>query len=300
MKIAVLGASSFSGNAFANHAELAGYDCVRLSRPLFDINRPIESDLGRFDAVVNFIALNMVGESWDQAADYYQTNVVGTARLADALMKNGVKKFVQVSTPEVYGTTQTFLKEGAPFNPTTPYAISRAACDMHLQALHRQYGFPVCFTRTVNVYGPGQQLYRIIPKTILCALTGRKLQLHGGGVSTRAFIHIRDVANAILKVCKSGAPGETYHVSTPRQTSIADLVRMICERVGVGFDSIVEPVAERPGKDMAYQLDDSKIRQALGWLDITSLERGLEEVVRWVTDNLETLRGQSLEYEHRP
>ena len=303
MKLIVIGASSFSGKEFCARAYADGHQVTELSRPDFSLNhmgapwRVVHWIRQGYDTVINFAALNMVGESWEHAADYYQTNVVSIVRLAEALRReNGLRRFVQVSTPEVYGNTQTFLKEVADFNPTTPYAISRAACDMHLLALHRQYGFPVVLTRTVNVYGPGQQLYRLLPKTIACILKEEKLQLHGGGVSTRSFIHIGDVVDAILSVASEGASGRTYHVSTPRQTAIREIVQMICERMSVRFSDIVEDVAERPGKDMAYQLDDTRIRSELGWEDRISLEDGLDETIAWMRANFHP--EQSTEYRH--
>lgn len=280
-----------------------GDDVFDLSRPTSDINKWMPESAVRwvhrgYRHVVNFIALNVVAASWERAPDYYQTNVVGISTLVNALADAGeVERFVQVSTPEVYGTTGTFLKEGAPFNPSTPYAVSRAAGDWHLALMHRQHGFPVCFTRTVNVYGPGQQLYRVIPKTALAALGGGKLPLEGGGVSTRSFIHIRDAAAAYRRVLEAGMTGETYHVATPRQTSIRSLVSLVCERVGVSPEAVIQDAPERPGKDMAYQLDDAKVRTELGWRDEIPLEAGLDEVVAWV--RREPKSAPSLAYGHR-
>lgn len=287
MKVLVLGGSSFSGRAFIEHCLSKGDEIADLSRPKHDINFWLPAAAKRYvkagyHYVANFIALNIVAESWDRAVDYYQTNVVGLSRLVEELADSGLACFLQVSTPEVYGTTGTFLKEGARFNPSTPYAVSRAAGDMHLAVMHRIKGFPVVFTRTVNVYGPGQQLYRIIPKTALCALKGEKLPLEGGGVSTRSFIHIRDAVAGYRRVLEAGRTGETYHLATPRQTAICDLVAMVCDRAGVTFSQVAEAAPERPGKDLAYQLDDGKVRAELGWSDTMGLEAGIEEVVGWV------------------
>lgn len=306
-KFAVLGATSFSGAAFAQHLVDAGHDVLCLARVSgHDVNTGLERIMNAVESqrpthFVNFAALNVVAESWAHAADYYRTNVLGITALADRLRAwGGLEKFVQVSTPEVYGTTETFLKEDASFRPSTPYAVSRAAADMHLRLLHAAYGFPVVFTRTVNVYGPGQQPYRIVPKTILSVLHAKKLQLHGGGRSTRAFIHIRDVAEATRRVALYGVPGGVYHVATSRQTAIRDLVALICDRMGVTVDQVVEPGDERLGKDMAYQLDYWKIRRVLDWEDTTRLEDGLAETIAWFTARAEAFAGASLEYEHRP
>lgn len=306
MRIIVVGAGSFSGRAFIKYAKYRGHDVVGLSRPEHDLNGSlpnVAANLVRlgYDRVVNFAALNMVGESWQHAADYYRTNVIGLAALAAALIETErVTKFVNVSTPEVYGTTETFLKEGAPFRPSTPYAVSRAAGDYHLRILNIERGFPVCFTRTVNVYGPGQQLYRIIPLTALCAYTGRTLILHGGGASTRSFIHIDDVAAGILRVVEDGEIGQDYHMATGRQTTIREIVERVCELAGSRLSKVAVDAKDRPGKDMAYQLDDSKIRSQLGWSDSIALEHGLAQTVEWVRSNLDELRYADSEYRHLP
>lgn len=304
MKILVTGESSFTGRAFIKYAQANGHEVVGLSRAEYDLNGEmpkVAANLVRlgYKRAVNFAALSMVGESWEHAQDYYRTNVCGLAALGEALLEARVEKFVNVSTPEVYGTTQMYLKEGAAFNPSTPYAVSRAAGDWHLRILHRERGLNVCFTRTVNVYGVGQQLYRIIPKTALCAFLGRELQLHGGGASTRSFIHVDDVASGILRVLKDGRPGDDYHMATDRQTPIRDIVRMVCERAGVKLSSVAVDVPDRIGKDRAYQLDDGKIR-ALGWSDTVALETGIADVVEWVRVNLDVMRRKPVEYHHRP
>jgi dTDP-glucose 4,6-dehydratase len=303
-KFAVLGANSFSGAAFVRHLRSKGYEVLGLQRPQHDVNTGLERimfcvELERPTHFVNFAALNMVGESWLHFADYYQTNVIGIARLAEKLrLWGGLEKFVQVSTPEVYGSTDYVYYEGAHFNPSTPYAVSRAAADLHLRALHKSFGFPVCFTRTVNVYGPRQQPFRIIPKTVLKVIRGEKLKLHGGGASTRSFIHIADVAEAIRLVALEGRVGEDYHSSTSRQISIRDLVRNICALMGGRFERVVEMDTDRPGKDNAYLLDDTRIRTELGWRDKIPLEDGLSETVAWFKAHAADY--ETLEYTHRP
>ncbi len=301
----VLGANSFSGTAFVDHLLGRGEHAISLSRPAFDLNTRLEAIEAearehRPDYFVNFAALNMVGESWQHFPDYYRTNLVSMAMLAERLRKmRFLKRYVHISTPEVYGSVGRFLQEDDAFNPSTPYAVSRAAMDLHLMALYRARGFPVVFTRSVNVYGPGQQVYRIIPKTVLSILRGEKLKLHGGGVSMRSFVHIGDVSDAVYRVAVNGRAGECYHSSTERQTSIRRLVEMICERMGARFMDVVERGEERLGKDMAYQLDSGKIRRELGWRDRIGLDDGLDETVEWFRANAARFAGQSLEYTHR-
>jgi len=211
-----------------------------------------------------------------------------------------LKKYVHVSTPEVYGSCIGFVGEDFPFNPSTPYAVSRAATDMSLKTFRAAYDFPVVTTRAANVYGPGQQLYRIIPRTIMCILQGQKLQLHGGGVSTRSFINMRDVSKATWMAMTHGGIGLTYHISTNNVISIRALVERICEKLGVAFESYVEFVGDRIGKDSAYHLDSKKIRTQLGWEDKVSLDQGLNECIDWVKNNFEILKDQPFDYEHKP
>lgn len=290
MKILVLGARSFYGGWFCRVARDAGHDVVGLARPAWDMRGDgadvVAAVRSGFAHVVNFAALNVVAPSWDAAPDYYETNVVGIARLAGALRTVGglLERFVEVSTPEVYGTTGVFVREDAGFNPSTPYAVSRAAGDWHLALEHRSFGFPVCFTRTVNVYGETQQPFRIIPRAIAACAGGERLRLEGGGRSTRSFIHVEDAARATLAVLERGRSGETYHVAHPQQVEIRALVEMVCERFGKRLEDVADDVPERRGKDMAYQLDDSKIRAELGWLERIALDVGLDLAIAWERD----------------
>jgi dTDP-glucose 4,6-dehydratase len=171
---------------------------------------------------------------------------------------------------------------------------------MSLRTYVKQYGFPAVSTRAANVYGPGQQLYRIVPRTILFAMTGRKLQLHGGGHSIRSFIDMRDVSDATLKIALSGKLGETYHISTSRLTSIRELVETIVKRLGKDFASTVEVADERPGKDTAYMLDSAKLRDELGWTDTISLEQGIEDTIAWAEKFRDDLERLPADYVHKP
>src|SRR5439155_16940871 len=188
------------------------------------------------DYVVNFAAQGMVAQSWQIPEQWYQTHVVANVKFHDRLRKmSWLKKYVHVSTPEVYGSTSGLIDETAPFNPSTPYAASRAACDLHLRTFLNQHKFPVVWTRSANVYGPGQQLYRIIPRTIISIRLGQKLSLHGGGHSVRSFIHIADGADATLSIARSAPAGETYHLSTTRNITIRELVALLCRTLRAAF-----------------------------------------------------------------
>ncbi|MGZ0080409.1 GDP-mannose 4,6-dehydratase [Methylomonas sp. YC3] len=324
--IFVIGSNSFSGATFVDYALKQGVRVIGTSRSAepvdallpykwydhsnfqfhqLDLNLHLAEIIALIQAeqpayVVNFAAQSMVAESWRDPADWFMTNAVSTVKLHDELRKcDFLQRYVHVSTPEVYGSCSGFVQEDFPFNPSTPYAVSRAAADMSLRSFHAAYQFPVVTTRAANVYGPGQQLYRIIPRTILFILLGRKLQLHGGGVSTRSFIHMQDVSDATWKIMLNGINGSTYHISTDNVISIHDLVLRICEKLGVPFDEHVEVVGERLGKDAAYHLDSSKLRAELGWQDEIGLEQGLDECIAWVRQNFDVLKNQPYDYIHK-
>ncbi len=323
----MIGSNSFSGASFSAYALEQGSDVIGVSRSpqpssaflpytwidhsrfrfhQLDLNHNLSEVIDliqdeQVEVVVNFAAQSMVAESWEFPADWFMTNAVSTVRLHDELRKcKSVIRYVHISTPEVYGNCSGFVREDQPFSPSTPYAVSRAAADMSLRTFNTAYDFPVLTTRAANVYGPGQQLYRIIPRTILSVLTGETLELHGGGVSTRSFIHIRDVADATWKIMLAGAPGEEFHISTGDAISIRDLVATICKKLGADFDETVTVVGERLGKDSAYLLDSSKLRTELGWEDEIDLSDGLDECIEWVRDSLEVLKHQPDRYVHQP
>ena len=330
-KIFVIGSNSFSGASFIDYALARGHEVIGVSRSKepsraflpYKWGRPnsapakfqfqqldLNHDLGRTleiiqefqpPFIINFAAQSMVAESWLYPDQWYVTNVVANVRLHEKLRQvSFLKKYVHVSTPEVYGSCSGNVTESAPFNPSTPYAASRAACDLHLLTFFKNYQFPVVFTRAANVYGPGQQLYRIIPRTVFFIKTGRKIQLHGGGRSVRSFIHGRDVADATLRIAKSAPAGQSYHLSTDLYLSIREVVEKICQKLGVRFEDAVEIVGDRPGKDAAYLLDSTKARQTLGWKPMIDLDQGIDETIRWVTDNLEELKKQPSDYIHKP
>lgn len=327
-KVLVIGSNSFSGAQFVSYLLDQGQQVIGVSRSpephraflpyrwngkdgdftfkQIDLNH----DLDALDAlmkaektthVVNFAAQSMVGESWKNPDHWMMTNVVSTVRLHERLRQlDFLERYVHITTPEVYGSTEGFIKEDAPFRPSTPYAVSRAAGDMSLRTYFDTYGFPVLYTRAANVYGPGQQLYRIIPRTILYIMMGRKLQLHGGGHSRRSFIHMHDVSDATWRITTQGTLGETYHISTNDIVSIREVVEMICTKLGVKFEDHVEVVGERLGKDAAYQLDSTKLRTELNWTDTVTLDQGLDECVAWVRDNFEALQSLPPDYIHKP
>lgn len=327
-KFLVLGANSFSGATFCDalaaagcevlatsrspqpHAALLPYrwrpeaDAIRFQR--IDLNHDLDALDGllhreRPTHVVNFAAQSMVGASWTHPDHWMTTNVLATVRLIERLRRlDFLDRYVHVSTPEVYGTTAGWVREDHLFNPSTPYAVSRAAADMALRVQVEHHGFPAVSSRAANVYGPGQQLYRIVPRAILAGMGGPPLRLDGGGTSTRVFIHMRDVADATLRIALAGTPGAVYHVSGTRPVTIRALVEKVLARMGRDFHACVVPGPERPGQDACYLLDSTRLRSELGWTDTIALEQGLEEAIAWAERFRDVLPALPACYEHRP
>jgi len=250
--------------------------------------------------VVDFAGQGMVAESWDAPELLYETNLVSKVRLHDFLRKcRFLKKYERVSTPEVYGSNAGLIGESCGYNPSTPYAVSHAAVDMSLLAFHRNYGFPVVITRFANFYGPGQQLYRIIPKTILTAISSGVLNLHGGGSSVRAFIYASDIATALLLALQKGEAGEVYHFTTDEFLTIREVVERILWRLDIDFDSCVKITPDRLGKDQAYLMDSSKAKNALGWQPLVSFDEGVNSTISWVREGLTEFMDLPHEYKHK-
>ena len=326
-RYAVLGSNSFAGAAFVARAVADGADVIGFNRSLesssiflpyrniksggsytfiqADINHDLDAILGRLDifrpqVVVDFAGQGMVAESWQNPAQWYNTNIVAKVKLHDQLrLRNWLKRYVRISTPEVYGSQESLLQETWQYNPSTPYAVSHAAVDQSLRAFHQQYDFPVIFTRFANFYGPGQQLYRIVPRTIIYALLGKKLQLHGGGTSVRAFISGVDMADAVMRSINSGVVGEAYHFSPERFLTIRQVIEIICSQMNVEFADLVEIAPDRPGKDLAYLMDSKKARRELGWQESVTFEEGVDATVRWVKDSFDEISSLPLNYIHK-
>lgn len=324
----VIGSNSFSGSSFVNSALSSGRRVIGVSRqeeiappysPYFDnelianfayIQCDVNNDARRIaslceefkiSAVVNFAAQSMVGESWISPTDWYQTNVVALARLVEALSHSDWKidRFLNFTTPEVYGSTDQWIKESFEFSPTTPYAISRAAGDFHLRAMNQSRSFPVLFTRAANVYGEHQRAYRIVPRALIAALTKKKFPLHGGGHSLRSFIHIDDVSNALLRILDNGQVGSSYHISTNNLVSIREVVTACANLLDLELVDLCELSDDRIGKDAAYKLDSSKIRTELSWSEKIALDEGLRRTLDWVSHDLDAILSSELEYVHR-
>lgn len=326
-KYLVMGSNSFSGSNLIDYLLNKNHSVLGISRSkeiqkdflpyknnknirLFtfkkiDINKNINNFkkiILKFkpNIVVNFIAQGMVAESWQNPQDWYQTNIVSQVIIYRELSKfNFIKKFIHVTTPEVYGSTSKKIKENYNFNPSTPYAISRATLDTHLYKFYKNFKLPIIFTRTANVYGPGQQLYRIIPKSFMCSKKKIKLSLHGGGKSLRSFIHITDASKATYIISKKGKIGQTYHISTNEFISIKTLVKKIAKIQNLSFNKLCKVDVDRIGKDQSYKLNSSKLIKKLKWRPAININQGLLLTKNWIDVSYKRLKNLKLNYQHK-
>src|SRR3954447_1351429 len=238
------------------------------------------------DAVVNFAAESHVDRSIMSAAPFLDTNVAGTLRLLEAARSAGVRRFVQVSTDEVYGTlgpTGAF-EETTPLSPRSPYAASKAAADHFVMAFHHTHGMDTVITRCSNNYGPYQFPEKLIPLMILNAFEGQPLPVYGDGLYVRDWIHVDDHCEAVDAVLTGGRAGEVYNVGAANERPNLDVVHAILRLTGQD-QSLIRHVPDRPGHDRRHALNSAKIRAELGWRPRHTFEAGLEATVAWYRDN---------------
>ena len=252
------------------------------------------------DVIVNFAAQGEGAASFFQnAPDFFRTNTYGLSRLVVGLLdKKWLKRFIHIGSSEVYGSVEKPSKETDLLNPSSPYAISKAAFDQYLQTMWKLYAFPINIVRPSNCYTPGQQLHRVIPRTILCALSGKKLKLEGGGKARKSYLHATDLSKAILDVLDKGTLGKIYNVGPISPISIRALVEHIAEKCGVPFEALAEDAPDRVGQDAQYHLDSTEIARDCFWTPTINLSRGLDTMVEWVKKYPELLTYETT-YRHR-
>ncbi|MEC0140618.1 dTDP-glucose 4,6-dehydratase [Paenibacillus macerans] len=240
------------------------------------------------DVVVNFAAESHVDRSILEPDVFVRTNVLGTQVLLDAAKKHSVRKFVQVSTDEVYGTlgeTGLFTEE-TPLAPNSPYSASKAGGDLLVRAYHETFELPVNITRCSNNYGPFQFPEKLIPLMISKALAGEALPVYGDGLNIRDWLYVEDHCTAIDLVIHQGRNGEVYNIGGNNERTNLHIVRTILEQLGKP-ESLIKHVQDRPGHDRRYGIDPTKITQELGWKPKHSFETGIQETIRWYLDNKE-------------
>jgi dTDP-glucose 4,6-dehydratase len=254
----------------------------------------------RPEIVINLAAQGEEAASWTNAWRYLETNVVALAKVVEPLVgASWLRRWVQISTASVYGPGSEPAREDFPLRPSTPYAVSKAAADGYLSAIGAVQSFPVNIVRPANVYGPGQQLHRIVSKAALCALTGRALPLHGGGAARKFFLYAEDMARALHTIAEKAAPGAIYNVGPREGTSIRSLVETICRKVGVRFEDVVQLAPGRGGQDTQATLDSSRLTAELGWVPMVDLDKGLDETIAWMKQHLDVLKVLPAEFTFR-
>lgn len=325
--VVVLGKSSFSGNDFVDlllketdwdvlgcyrHRRqgcfLHNYTAAQLNRYGWceaDLNVNLPRVLEWLDAlqpdyIVNFAAQSEVAPSWEHPGDWFQTNCVALAKLVNHLRKQTyLKKYLHVSSPEVYGNWSGKANVQQPINPSTPYAASKAAADMLLSCYQRQFGFPLVTVQSSNVVGARQQLWKLVPYCFLRIGRGEKLKLHGDGSSVKSWINVRDVSHGELAILERGRIGETYILAPDRGYSVREMVTRIAALEGKTLEEVAEWGPERPGQDANYSFDSTKARTELGWTPKITLDETLHDVQAWVKANWDELQKQPQEYEHK-
>ena len=325
MKILITGGAGFIGSAFirkviANGHSVLNIDALTYAACLANLASVEQNSNYHFmhlnildrngldlafvefdpEAVVHLAAESHVDRSIDGPADFIQTNIVGTFTLLEAARHNwesrkrpATFRFIHVSTDEVFGSlgSEGFFTEETPYSPNSPYSASKASSDHLARAWHETYGLPVIITNCSNNYGPYQFPEKLIPVTILNALKGAPLPVYGKGENIRDWLHVEDHAKALLVALLHGKPGRTYAVGGSNEVKNIDLVRTICaildrrKPAAAPHESLIRFVEDRPGHDLRYAIDASRIRNELGWKPLKTLEDGLEATVDWYLAN---------------
>ena len=311
MKLLVTGGAGFIGSHFIGHllTKYPDYQVINLDKLTYagDLKncedyaenpnyRFVQGDIvdkklvdeltAEVDTIVNIAAETHVDNSIEGPTVFLETNVMGTQNLLEAAKKYKHKRFVQVSTDEVYGDTEKgSFKETDILSPSSPYSASKAAGDLLCLAYKRTYETPVMISRCSNNYGTHQYPEKLIPLFIKKMMAGEKVPLYGDGLNVRDWLHVSDHCKAIDLILHKGKIGEIYNVSANEEHSNLEITRMLLEIFGLSEDQI-EYVKDRPGHDLRYSVDASKIRQELGWVPEVKFEDGFSQMVEWYKTNL--------------
>ncbi len=309
MRIVVTGGAGFIGSHFIGHVlrEHPGDEVVNLDKLTYAGNldnlRAVEAE-ARYtfvrgdicdpdvvdevvrgaDAVVNFAAETHVDRSITGPQDFIRTDVLGTHTLLEAARRHGTARYLQVSTDEVYGSTETgAFTEHSPLSPSSPYSASKAGGDLLVLAAAATFALPVVITRSSNNYGPNQYPEKLIPLFVTNALEDKPLPVYGDGLQVRDWIHVEDNCSAIDLVLRQGREGDVYNVGGGNERSNLELTRQVLDLLGKG-DDLIRFVTDRPGHDRRYALDCTKLA-ALGWRPRIAFDDGLAATVAWYAGN---------------
>ncbi|OAS18883.1 dTDP-glucose 4,6-dehydratase [Paenibacillus oryzisoli] len=240
------------------------------------------------DVVVHFAAESHVDRSIHDPGSFVRTNVVGTQTLLEAARQAQVKKFIHISTDEVYGTlgAEGAFSEETPLAPNSPYSASKAGSDLLVRAYYETYGFPAVITRCSNNYGPRQFPEKLIPLLITRALCNETIPVYGDGLQVRDWLYVDDHCSAIERVIVAGVPGQVYNIGGQNERTNLEVVERILKLLGKPT-SLIQFVADRLGHDRRYAIDSSKIRRELGWVPAYPFEMGLPMTLAWYLQETE-------------
>lgn len=312
MKILVTGGAGFIGSNFVNYMVdkypeylIVNVDTLTYAGNLENLkqseNKPnyqfVKADIidaetmdhvieNGVDAIINFAAESHVDRSITNPGIFVQTNIQGTQVLLDAAKKYNVKKYLQVSTDEVYGSLgeDGYFTEQTPIAPNSPYSASKAGADLLVLAYHETFGLPVNITRCSNNYGPFHFPEKLIPLMIINALKDKKLPVYGDGKNVRDWLHVTDHCSAIDLVLHKGINGEVYNVGGHNEKTNLEVVKELLKQLDKP-ESLIQYVEDRLGHDLRYAIDPTKLQKELGWEPKYTFETGLKETVQWYLDN---------------
>jgi len=263
------------------HFEKADIADASAIRTIFNQYKP--------DYVINFAAESHVDRSIDNPGVFLTTNIIGTQVLLDASREHDVRRYHQVSTDEVYGDLpldqpELFFTEETPIHTSSPYSASKAGADLLCQAYARTYKMPITISRCSNNYGPYHFPEKLIPLMITNAMQDKHLPVYGQGVNVRDWLYVIDHCRAIDLIVRHGTPGEVYNIGGHNERRNIDVVKEILKQLDKP-ESLIQYVTDRPGHDLRYAIDPTKISNHLGWLPETAFEDGLRQTIQWYQDN---------------
>jgi len=248
--------------------------------------------------IIDFASICMVNESWKNPEIYFKTNVLSKIKMVEYLSQtNFLKKYIYISTPEIFGSSKNSITEKHfTFNPSTPYATSKLSAEILLKNYFNHYKLPLIISRFSNFYGPGQPLYRLIPKIIACIETKNKFPIQGNGRSIRNFIYSNDFCDGINKILIRGKVGKTYHFSGNSFDSVLDTIKIVCDLKAYNIKKLIKKTKGRIGHDLIYKLNSKKTRKELKWKPIYTLKKGLKEIVIYHEKYFKNVSKKSLIY----
>jgi dTDP-glucose 4,6-dehydratase len=296
-------ALTYAGNP-ANLAELEGHPRYRFVKGDVADRDAVRDAVRGADGVIHFAAESHVDRSILDSGPFVRTNVVGTQVLLDAARQAGVRRYVQVSTDEVYGSLgpDGAFTEQTPLAPNSPYAASKAAADLLVRSYHHTFGMPAVITRCSNNYGPYQFPEKLVPLFISNLLRGEPVPVYGDGLQVRDWIHVRDHCSGVEAAWRRGRPGEVYNFGGRSEKTNLELTYLLLDLLGKPR-TMIRHVQDRPGHDRRYAIDCSKAERELGWRPAVTFEQGLRETVAWYRANaawVEQVRsGEYLRYYER-